>query len=80
VNAVRELTWSFKPEEWARKRCGSCRGNGWYRLDPDMSARSWNPCHVPHHRLQAPARPMEPRYQIWAGIAAGSGVVMQARA
>jgi hypothetical protein len=50
ANAVRELTWSFKPEEWERKwprdRCNRCQGKGWYWLDPDMSARGWDPCRV----------------------------------
>lgn len=47
VATVRALTWSFKPEEWERRwpreRCERCQGNGWYWLDPDMSACGWDP-------------------------------------
>jgi hypothetical protein len=67
VKAVRELSWSFRPEEWdrkwPRKRCQRCQGKGWYWLDPYVSTRGWDsrrPCLTIGVVLR---RPTEPRHR-----------------
>jgi hypothetical protein len=66
VNAVRELTWSFKPEDWERKwpraLCGRCQGARLVLGRPghDCSRLGTVP-HVPDDRDRTTYRQVEPR-------------------